>query len=132
MSINATVLGNVTKDAEVKAAGSNVVVKWGIAVNRKQGGTESVTFVQCSWFGKRAEKVAQYITKGGKVAAYGELYQREYNGKQYVELDVTNVDLIGGSRGGHQQSAAPATSGGGFSDEDYVPKSTDNMDDMPF
>ena len=131
MSINATVLGNVTKDAKVKAAGSNVVVKWGVAVNRKQGGTESVTFVQCSWFGKRAEKVAQYITKGGKIAVYGELYQREYNGKQYVELDVTNVDLIGGARGGQSPAPAAAPSGNGFSEADYGPNPADD-NSFPF
>jgi single-strand DNA-binding protein len=130
MSINATVIGNVTRDAETRAAGKGTVTKWSVAVNRKVGGQESVTFVNCSWFGTRAEKVAQYITKGGKIGVSGEIYQREYNSKQYLECDVTNVDLLGG--GGRGQAGAPTPSSTqqntGFDSSDYPVES----DDLPF
>jgi len=131
MSINATVIGNVTRDAETKATGKGTVTKWSVAVNRKVGGQESVTFVNCSWFGTRAEKVAQYITKGGKIATHGEIYHREYNGKQYLECDVTNVDLIGGARGGQSPAPAAAPSGNGFSEADYGPNPADD-NSFPF
>jgi len=132
MSINATVIGNVTRDAETKEAGKGTVTKWSVAVNRKVGGHETVTFVNCSWFGARAEKVKPYITKGGKIGVSGEIYQREYNGKQYLECDVTNVDLLGGGGRGQQSAPSPApASGGGYADEDYPAAPADD-NSFPF
>jgi hypothetical protein len=42
------------------------------------------------------------------------------------------VDLLGG--GGRGQASAPSstTAGGGFPDEDYAPKASDDSDQFPF
>lgn len=120
MSINASIYGTVGKDAELKPAGQSNVVKWSVAVNRKQGGQETTTWVNCSWFGKRAEKVSDYIRKGDKIVVYGDLYGREYNGKVSIDCDVSNIDLCSGGRrepssggdgGGYQAPPVPASSG---------------------
>lgn len=125
MSIFATALGNATRDAEVKAVGNTTVVKFSIASNRKVKGQDQTTFVNCSWFGGRAEKMAQYITKGGKYLVVGEVSQREYNGKQYLEMDVSNLEFAGGKRA--DASATPATGGNnGFGDDVYGEKPADD------
>jgi single-strand DNA-binding protein len=127
MSIFSTILGNATRDAEVKTFGQNQVVKFSLASNKKTKEGDSTTFVNCSWFGNRAIKFSQYITKGGKFLAVGELTQREYNGKQYLELDVTNVEFAGSKRGASSNDSAPSGSGnypapgGGLDDEDSLP-----------
>ena len=76
--------------------------------------------------------VKKYIAKGKQIAAHGSLYTRENAGKTYVELDVRDVDLLGG--GGRGQASAPSstTAGGGFPDEDYAPKASDDSDQFPF
>jgi single-strand DNA-binding protein len=127
MSIFATALGNATRDAEVKAAGSSTVVKFSIASNRKLKGQDQTTFINCSWFGQRAEKMAQYITRGGKYLVVGEVSQREYNGKQYLEMDVSNLEFAGGKRDGAATSATPAASGNGFDEATYGNKPEDDF-----
>lgn len=110
MSIFGTILGNATRDAEIKQAGQFNVVKFSIASNRKVKGVDQTTFVTCSWFGgKRAESFARYLTKGGKYLVVGEMSQREYNGKTYLECDVDHVDFAGGKREGGQSNASYAT-----------------------
>jgi len=108
MSILGTILGNATRDAEIKQAGQYNVVKFSIASNKKVKGQDQSTFVNCSWFGKRAESFAQYLNKGGKYLVVGELSQREYNGKTYLECEVDHVDFAGGKRDSGQRQE-PAT-----------------------
>lgn len=125
MSIFGTILGNATRDAEIKQAGQFNVVKFSIASNRKVKGVDQTTFVTCSWFGgKRAESFARYLTKGGKYLVVGELSQREYNGKTYLECDVDHVDFAGGKRdGGQRQESAteelPVGNGDSVNGDDF-------------
>lgn len=64
------------------------------------------TWVRCSWFGERAAKVKQYLTKGTRVAVTGRLLVGD-NGEprmwtkdgithSSVELNVYDVTLLGG------------------------------------
>ena len=131
MSINASAYGTVGKDAEIKTVGQgNIVVKWSVAVNRKQGGQESTTWLNCSWFGKRAEKVAPMIHKGDRIVVHGDLYSREYNGKVSVDMDVNNVNLCSNRRDGSATSSAPAASGNGYDEATYG--NATNSDPYPF
>lgn len=130
MSIFATALGNATRDAEVKAVGSTTVVKFSIASNRKVKGQDQTTFLSCSWFGSRAEKMAQYITKGGKYLVVGEVSQREYQGKQYLEMDVSSLEFAGGKRSDAQSGNAPAATNNSYDESTYGKSSSD--DDLPF
>jgi single-strand DNA-binding protein len=64
-------------------------------------------------WGVRAEKVAPYLKKGGRVAAVGTLTTREHDGKTYVELDVTELELLGDK----PASAQPQEYAGGKDDQ---------------
>lgn len=132
MSINASIFGTVGKDAEVTRVGnqSTPVAKWSVAVNHKRGQQESTTWVSCSMFGARAEKLSTMINKGDRIVVHGDLKTREYNGKTYVECDVTNVDLCGGKRTGATGGTAPAA-GNGYDEATYGEK-PNNPDDFPF
>jgi single-strand DNA-binding protein len=63
-------MGNLTRDVQVKMLPSNTTVaEFGLAVSRKfktQAGEdrEEVAFVDCAAFGKQAEVISQYCTKG--------------------------------------------------------------------
>ncbi len=96
--IHATCIGNLGGDAESKTIGSGKqVTNFSVATKgRKKDG--ETTWVRCAMWGERGQKVAQYLTKGTRVAAVGTLTTREHNGKTYVELDVQELELLGDRR----------------------------------
>lgn len=94
--INATVSGNLGKDAELRDAGQSRVLSFSVASSAKVKGEKTTTWVRCSLWGKRGEALAQYLTKGSKVCVAGELSTREYNGSTYLEMRVSELDMMGG------------------------------------
>jgi len=67
--------------------------------------------------------LAQYLTKGSKVAISGELGTREYNDKTYLTVNVSEVTLMGG--GQDRREEGNQSSGGQSSNR--------NLDDeIPF
>lgn len=101
---NATIAGNVGRDAETKTAGQGVVTTWSVAVEQRGKDGKVTTWVDCNMWGTRGEKVAQYIQKGGKVCVSGELTRREHDGKTYLQINVSDVTLMGSKGDGQQQS----------------------------
>lgn len=141
--ISAVVAGNLGKDAEVRQAGGQAVCSFNVASSTKVKGEDVTVWVRCSFWGKRGESVAQYLVKGSQVCASGALSTREHEGKTYLELNVSDLKLMGskqgssggsGSGSGGSRSGAPKTGGskpsggGGFSDQDYGA----DADDVPF
>lgn len=103
MSINRCIIsGNLTRDPELRQTqGGTSVLQMGVAVNdrRKNPSTgeweDVANFVDCVLFGTRAERVAQYLDKGTKVAIEGRLRYRawEQDGQRRSKLEVV-VDEI--------------------------------------
>lgn len=116
MSINrVTITGNLTRDPEVKQTGGGMsVMKIGVAVNdrRKNQQTQEwedvPNFIDCTMFGDRAAKVAQYLAKGSKVAISGRLRQETWetqDGQKRSRVGVVIDDLEFMSRGQQQPQA---------------------------
>ena len=105
MSINrVTISGNLTRDPEFRATQSgSSVLSFSVAVNdRRQnaqtGEWEDVpNYVDCTMFGRRAEGLKDYLSKGTKVAIEGKLrwsqWQDRETGKNRSKLEVI-VDQI--------------------------------------
>ena len=101
MSINiVSISGNLTRDAELReTSGGMSVLRFSIAVNerRKVGDDweDYANFIDCTMFGKRAQSIAEFLTKGTKVAAQGKLHwsQWEANGERRSKVEVI-VDEI--------------------------------------
>ena len=72
-------MGNLTRDPQVKHLPSQmVVVEFGLAVNRRYKTAtgedkEEVAFVDCTAFGRQAETISQYCTKGKPIFVEGRL-----------------------------------------------------------
>lgn len=72
-------LGNITRDIELKYTPSNMAIaSFGLALNKRvknqQGGyDDKPIFVDVTAFGKTAETVNNYFSKGKKIAIEGEL-----------------------------------------------------------
>ena len=106
MSINiVTISGNLTRDPELRQAGSTSVLSFGVAVNDRRrtlqsGQWERVpNFVDCIIFGTRADALAGLLHKGSKVAIDGKLRYSSWEGKDgkkrsKLEVVVNELELM--------------------------------------
>ena len=129
-SYNRVILvGNLTRDPELRYIQSGMAVTdVGLAVNdRRKTATgewvEEVTFVDVTVWGRQAETVGEYLTKGSPVLFEGRLKLDtwEKDGQKHSKLKVVceRMQMLGG-RGGQggggerpQGGARPAQRGGG-------------------
>ncbi len=119
-SLNKVMLiGNLTRDPALKYLpnSQNAVVDFGIACNRKfrtatGEDREEVTFVDITAFGKQAEVINQYMTKGKPIFIEGRLKLDQWEDKNgggkrsKLSVVVDNFQFLGGRDGG-------GTGGGG-------------------
>ncbi len=115
------IIGNLTRDPELRALPSGTsVVSFGVATNRvwkdKNGAKqEDVQFHNVVVFGRQAEIVNQYLSKGSLVLVEGRIQTRSWEGKdggkQYRTEIVAERIQFGpkSGQGGGTFSAKPAT-----------------------
>jgi len=108
----ATFAGRIGRDAVVRSTSNSNVTGWSIAVDEYAGGGEKRTlWVDCSMWGDRGEKLAQYLTKGANVTVTGQVGCRMYesNGetKAVLTLSVRDVTLQGGRQDSEGERQAP-------------------------
>ena len=94
-----TIAGNIGKDAVVRTTqGGDRITGWSVAVEDGFGQNKRTMWFDCSWFGGRGEKLAQYLTKGSKITVSGDFSTREHEGKTYLQVRVNDVTLQGGGQ----------------------------------
>lgn len=108
--------GNLTRDAELRYTNNgSAVATFDIALNRKfkQGEewVEKVDFFKVSYWGKPAEAISKFLTKGKKVAVEGRLSQNRWQGQDgktisSVEIVASNVVMMGAPQGGGSSEQA--------------------------
>lgn len=130
-----TLVGNLTKDPELRALASGTsVCKLRLAVNTRIKDKETgqwedrPNYFDVTCWGATAENVAKYCTKGSGVLVDGELRWREWKAddgtnRQAVDVNAQKVIFMGGGKGGGDTGAG---GGGQFGD----PAADD--DDIPF
>lgn len=98
MTAQVTVVGNMTRDPELRFTPAGLAVcSFGLAVNRKRGEEEQVSFFDVTAFGSLAENVAGLI-KGCRVIVTGRLEQQswEKDGERRSKVAVV-ADEVGPS-----------------------------------
>lgn len=113
--------GNLCRDAELRATASGMaVLTFSVAVNESRKNQQTgeyedyPNYVDCTMFGRRAESVSRYLSKGTYVALTGRLHQNRWqnrDGQNRSKLEVT-VDNIhfesrGERDGGYPQQQEP-------------------------
>ncbi len=123
-SVNTVFLmGNLTRDVELKSTPSNQpVATFGVAVNRryrtKEGeNREETAFVDCEAWGRTAEVMNQYLSKGRPVFLEGRLkldqwQDKDGNKRSKLRVVVENFQFVdsaggGGSAGPRRGQAEP-------------------------
>lgn len=106
MSINRVcVTGNLTRDPELRATQSgSQVLSFGIAVNDRRKNQQTgewedyPNFVDCTMFGTRAEKIANCLAKGSKLAIEGKLryssWERDGEHRSKLEVIVDEIEFM--------------------------------------
>ena len=113
MSINRVCIsGNLTRDPVLRStSGGMSVLSMGVAVNDRRKNQQTgqwedyPNFVDCTLFGTRGEKLAQYLAKGSKVAIEGKLryssWDKDGQRRSKLEVIVDEIELM-------SQKQAPA------------------------
>lgn len=127
-----TIAGNIGKDAVTRTTpNGEKVTSWSVAVEERNGQDRRSIWFDCTLWGKRGESLAQYLTKGGKVAVSGELSTRDHEGKTYLTIRVEQVTLQGGKPDGERQERSQQSSGYGAGGSANSGRS-DMDDEIPF
>lgn len=122
MSINRVIIsGNLTRDPDLRCTQSGMdVLGFSVAVNERRKNSRSgewedcPSFVDCTMFGSRARRVAQYIAKGSKVAIEGKLrwsqWERDGQKRSKLEVVVDEIEFMSGRSEQPYSAPAPAPS----------------------
>lgn len=86
------IVGRLTKDPELRfAAGTgNGVSRFTLAV-RRQGKKDEADFINCVAFGKTAETISQYFTKGKQIAVSGSVRTGSYDAQDGTKRYTTDI-----------------------------------------
>jgi single-strand DNA-binding protein len=115
-------VGRLTRDPEARSTNSGTnVAQFSIAVDKRTKSEDSsANFFRCVAFGKTADFVTSYLTKGRLVAVEGRLEQRKYtdnqgNNRESFEIIIDNVQGLDRPRDSDGPSSAPSedSAGGG-------------------
>ena len=84
-------LGRLTKDPDLKftAGDGKAVSKFTIAVNRIK--KEEADFINCVAFGKTAENISQFFTKGKQICIDGSIRTGSYEAQDGTKRYTTDV-----------------------------------------
>lgn len=134
-------MGNLTRDPQLSYTPSQTaVVDFGLAVNRKWKGQdgsqrEETCFVDCTAFGRQAETINKYLSKGRPVFVEGRLTYDSWTGqdgtkRSKLKVTVENFQFLptGGAAGGgnsYRDQSGPDDGG-----SQMPPQAPD--DDIPF
>ena len=85
-------IGRVGKDPEVRYAASGTAVgNFSIAVGYKYKDTESTEWIRIVVFGKLAEIVGEYVTKGKQLFVSGRMQTRSWEDKDGAKRYTTEI-----------------------------------------
>ena len=69
----AMLIGNLTRDPEIRDVGDTTVCNFSLAVNTKMKSKEEILFIDITAWGKLGENVAEFMQKGSPVMVIGRL-----------------------------------------------------------
>lgn len=127
---NFSAVGRVGRDAVTRfTQGGKPVTGWALAIDTGFGVNKTTTWLDCTLWGERGQRLEEFIKKGDRLGVVGEIGTREHEGKTYVTLNVQNVTLLGekkegtgsagsgGRKGGQEQRQRPAPATDSVEDE---------------
>jgi single-strand DNA-binding protein len=104
---NITIAGGLGRDAELKYLNNGDPI-CNFSVADSQGRDKGTIWWNCTLFGKRAEALSQYLTKGQSVTVVGTITEREWQDKEgakrkSMDVRVSEIALQGGRKDAEPQ-----------------------------
>jgi single-strand DNA-binding protein len=95
------ITGRLPRDCEPKKLQSGTAVtEFTVPYDVGYGDKKSTVWAKCALFGTRAEKLAQYLTKGTTVmvtgVAWPEAWVKDGEAKTALKVNVSEIELHGG------------------------------------
>lgn len=122
---NITIAGNVGQDGTIRQTQTGKsVLGFSVAVKAGWGENEHTIWFNCSMWGVRGERLSSYIKKGTSLCVSGSFDTREYEGKTYMEIEVSEVTLQGKAKsqeGGQGYNQGSEVSGNSGYEDDEIP-----------
>ena len=107
--------GRFTRDPEIKCTNDGTsIARFSIAVNRrfvKEGSDQKADFLNCIAFGKSAEFIEKYFSKGMKADLSGRIQTGSYTNKDGQKVYTTDV-VVENAEFAESKSAASGNAGG--------------------
>ncbi len=146
----AIVLGNLTRDPELRyTPNGQAVASFAVATNRAWNDAagekkEDVQYHEIVVWGKLAELVSQYLTKGRKVMVVGRLQTRNWEAqdgtkRQKTEIVATDINFVDRPREGTEipdldraPAEAKSAKKSAKAEEPEEDKEEINIEDIPF
>ena len=134
--------GNLTRDPQLSYTPNNLAVcEFGMAINRRRRDRdgnqhEEVCFVDLTSYGRQAETINQYVSKGQPILVEGRLRWRQWTtqeGQKRSKLDVCveNFTFLGGAPGGAARpGAAPGRAAPAPEEEEVPPPAAEEVGPM--
>lgn len=95
MMNNVTLAGRLTKDVEIKyTQAGKAVSRFTLAVNRSfknANGEQEADFIQCQAWGKTAEALANFTSKGQLIGVEGQIRTGSYENQQGQRVYTTDI-----------------------------------------
>lgn len=137
---NVVLIGRLARDPELRygAESQNAIARFTIAVDRPMSKDREADFISCVAFGKTAEFIEKYFTKGKQIAIQGNIRTGSYTNKDGQKVYTTDVQVDRVEFVGSKSDDGGASS----RDRDYTPASRNDSvpegfqaiedDDLPF
>ena len=122
-------IGRIVRDPEFRSGEKTSVCKFTVAVDRKYSKDKEADFIPCTAFGKTAEFVSKYFSKGSRIGVTGRWQTGSYDNKEGQKIYthdciIESVDFADGKKSDTPKEA-PA-------DEGYMNVPDDIDDEIPF
>jgi single-strand DNA-binding protein len=129
-------LGNLTRDPQLSYLPSQTaVVEFGLAVNRRWTGKDGqerneVCFVDCRAFGRQAENINKYLSKGRALFVEGRLTldtwtAQDGSKRSKHRVTVENFQFLGTAQNANQAEQSQNI-------DSQIPSNSNSDDDIPF
>lgn len=145
-------IGRLVRPVEMRYTNSGFAIasfSLAVNINKKVDGQwqDETSFFDCTYFGKGAEAISQYLQKGQQVAIQGSLEQQSWTDKttgqkrSKVLIICNSVQLLGGQKQGSQQQRQqtapprqqrPQTQQQTFAQAPQQPVAPENFEDDSF
>lgn len=137
-----TLVGNLTRDPEIRYVGSGAAVtKFTLAVNRRSKQQEETDYIDCVAWDKLAETCNTYLKKGMSCLVDGRLSIRSYddkdgNKRKATEVVVNTMQMLDranrGADGGTYERTPRANGNGGATTSTFDDNAALEEEEIPF